>query len=226
MCFTPLPNLFFSHLLPQIDDLIELKVLLHIFWILYQKRGYPKFVTFGELAADKTLMGGIDEATQPTEALHHALKMAADQGILLYLVVDKGGRRQELYFINTEASRQAVAKLESGALSLDGALPQEQPQPTGDRPDIFTLYEQNIGLVTPLVGEELKEAERLYPSSWIEQAFREAVSLNKRNWRYIRRILERWSTEGKENGEPGRNSTQKAGPSRYLKGKYGHLVKH
>jgi DnaD/phage-associated family protein len=224
MCFTPLPNLFFSHLLPQINDLIELKVLLHIFWILYQKRGYPKFVTFGELAADKTLMRGIDEVTQ--QALRHALNMAVDQGILLYSVVDEGGERQELYFINTEASRQAVAKLGSGAPSLGGALPLEEPQMSGDRADIFTLYEQNIGLVTPLISEELKEAERLYPFSWIEQAFREAVSLNKRNWRYICRILERWSMEGKEDGESGGNSTQKASPSRYLKGKYGHLVKH
>jgi len=224
MYFTPLPNLFFKELLPQIDDLTELKVLLHIFWVLSQKQGYPKFVTFAELAADRTLVRGIDEASQ--EALHHALEKAVGQGVLLYLVVDKGGKRQELYFINTQAGREAVAKLESGALSLGGALLQEEPQPATDRPNIFTLYEQNIGLVTPLIGEELKEAERLYPSSWIEQAFREAVSLNKRNWRYIRRILERWSTEGKENGESGGDFTQKTGPGRYLKGKYGHLVKH
>ena len=37
--FTPLPNLFFSQLLPAIDDLAELKVTLHIFWLLHQKKG-------------------------------------------------------------------------------------------------------------------------------------------------------------------------------------------
>jgi DnaD/phage-associated family protein len=65
------------------------------------------------------------------------------------------------------------------------------------RPNIFALYEQNIGPLTPLLAEELMEAEGRYPASWIEDAFREAVSLNKRSWRYALRILERWAAEGK-----------------------------
>ena len=87
------------------------------------------------------------------------------------------------------------------------------------------LYEQNIGLLTPMVAEELKEAEKLYPAAWIEEAFREASSLNKRSWRYIERILERWSTEGKNSGKPGRDIKKKGNASRYLKGKHGHLVR-
>ncbi len=59
MRFSPLPNLFFSQLLPQIDDLAELKVTLHLFWILYGRRGYPKFVTYGELLGDRLLMMGV-----------------------------------------------------------------------------------------------------------------------------------------------------------------------
>ena len=47
--FTPIPNIFFSEVLPQIDDLAELKVTLHIFWTLYQKRGLSPFVTYSEL---------------------------------------------------------------------------------------------------------------------------------------------------------------------------------
>ena len=45
MRFTPIPNLFFSNLLTQINDIAELKTTLHIFWSLYGKRGYPRFVT-------------------------------------------------------------------------------------------------------------------------------------------------------------------------------------
>ena len=66
------------------------------------------------------------------------------------------------------------------------------------RPNIFVLYEQNIGPLTPLLAEELMEAEDTYPAAWIEDAFREAVELNKRSWRYIQRILERWAAEGKD----------------------------
>jgi DnaD/phage-associated family protein len=90
--------------------------------------------------------------------------------------------------------------------------------------NIFTLYEQNIGMITPMIAEELKEAEKLYPPLWIEEAFKEAVTLNKRSWKYIARILERWTSEGKDSGEYKRD-IKKGGPNKYIKGKYGHLVK-
>ena len=51
------------------------------------------------------------------------------------------------------------------------------------RPNIFSLYEQNIGLLTRLLAEELMEAEATYPEVWIEEAVRIAVESNKRSWR-------------------------------------------
>jgi DnaD/phage-associated family protein len=218
MRFTPLPNLFFSQLLPQIDDIAELKATLHIFWALYGKRGYPKFVTYRELLADKMLMSGIGDG----EALRHGLGLAISRGTLVHLTLDRGGRSEDLYFLNTEGDRQAVAKIESGEIDL-GALPKREPYlEAEEQPNIFVLYEENIGMLTPMIAEELKEAEGLYPASWIESAFREAVSRNKRSWRYISRILERWASEGKEYGEPGRDI--KADTDKYIKGRYGHLV--
>ena len=77
----------------------------------------------------------------------------------------------------------------------------EQPMASSNKPsNIFSLYEDNIGMLSPMIGEELKEAERRYPSSWIEDAIREAVSNNKRNWRYIMAILNRWEQEGRKDG--------------------------
>ncbi|MBM4461879.1 MAG: DnaD domain protein [Chloroflexi bacterium] len=224
LSFTPIPNLFFARLLPEMDSLAEVKLVLHIFWRLYQKRGALKFVTYKELVADKTLRVGRDEAGDLDGALRSALESAVERGVLLHLVLERDGGWEEVYFVNTEANRQAVAKIQNGELSL-GALPQPQPHIEEEKPNIFALYEQNIGLLTPMIAEELKEAERLYPASWIEEAFKEAVSLNKRSWRYIARILERWATEGKGSGESGRDPKKKRDPSRYFQGKYGHLVK-
>jgi DnaD/phage-associated family protein len=219
MRFTPLPNIFFSQLLPKIDDIAELKATLHIFWILYQRRGYPKFVTYGELLGDKALMTGIGDG----EALRHGLERATSRGTLLHLTLDREEKREDLYFLNTEADREAVAKIERGEISL-GVLPQREPYlETQEPPNIFTLYEENIGMLTPMIAEELKEAEKLYPASWIESAFKEAVTRNKRSWRYISRILERWASEGKEHGEPGRRL--KADRDKYIKGRYGHVVR-
>jgi DnaD/phage-associated family protein len=78
-----------------------------------------------------------------------------------------------------------------------------------ERPNIFTLYEQNIGLLAPLVAEELRDAGERYPWDWIEAAFREAAQQNKRKWSYIRAILKRWETDGKggeQHGTHGRYS--------------------
>jgi len=84
------------------------------------------------------------------------------------------------------------------------------------RPDIYTLYEQNIGPLTPILGERLREAEQLYPAEWVEAAFTEAVNYNRRSWAYISRILENWATEGKDarDGKNGRTERNEPGRGR------------
>ena len=65
------------------------------------------------------------------------------------------------------------------------------------RPDIFKLYEQNIGLITPLISEQLKSAEAEFPSEWIADAIKIAVENNVRRWSYISRILVSWQERGR-----------------------------
>ena len=59
--YTPLPNVFFSSVLPEITDIAELKVTLHIFEIIYPKRGYPKFVTYHELLNNVSLLKSLGD---------------------------------------------------------------------------------------------------------------------------------------------------------------------
>jgi len=75
-----------------------------------------------------------------------------------------------------------------------------------------------------MIAEELREAEKLYPEAWIKDAVREAVTHGKRKWSYISAILEHWSTEGRSDGTYKRDS-KKTDPDKYVKGKYGHMVK-
>ena len=227
MQFTPLPNLFFSRLLPQISDIIELKTTLHILGVLYRKRGYPRFVSYSELTASKSLMSSLSGMKMPPEtALRNALEMATQRGTLFHLSVDRDGNPEDAYLINDEPSRLAMAKIESGELQLPGVRGRAAiSPPTEAVPDIFTLYEQNIGMLTPMIAEELREAERLYPESWIRDALKEAVASNKRNWRYIAAILERWSAEGKGSGTYQRDSAKKTDTDKYIKQKYGHMVR-
>jgi DNA replication protein len=223
--FTPLPSLFFSTLLPQISDIAELKVTLYLLSTLYRRRGYPRFVSLGELLGSDSLMRSLGQAGEPAAgALTRALEMATRRGTILHLVLDKGGVTEDVYFLNTESDREAVAKTQSGELSLPGLKASRQSYlETEEPPDIFTLYEQNIGMLTPMIAEELKEAERLYPADWIRDAVREAVTQNKRKWSYISAILERWSAEGRESGAH-RQDSKKQDPDKYIKQKYGHMV--
>jgi DnaD/phage-associated family protein len=138
-------------------------------------------------------------ATMGEETIRQALNSAVEHGTLLHSTLNINGVLEDVYSL-TDDSRQPPAI------------------------NIFALYEQNIGIITPMIAEELKEADKLYPPQWIEEAFKEAVTLNKRSWKYIARILERWASEGKDSGEY-RRDIKKDGPDKYVKGRYGHLVK-
>ncbi|MGC8787666.1 MAG: DnaD domain-containing protein, partial [Anaerolineae bacterium] len=96
--------------------------------------------------------------------------------------------------------RRAVEQAQLGEIQLTAGGVRVEPAMPTERPNIFILYEQNIGLLQPIIAEELQEAERAYPQEWIEEAFRIAVERNVRNWKYVRRILERWAAEGKDEG--------------------------
>ena len=226
MKFTAVPDFFFSKVLPQISDIAELKTTLHIFQTIYHKRGYPRFTTYKELAGNKSLMSNFKgDAQTPDEVLRHSLEMATKRGTILHLVLERDGKPEDIYFLNTEADRQVMAKIQNGELNLSGLQIKEPAYVDIEEPlDIFTLYEQNIGMLTPMIADELRDAEQLYPQDWIRDAIKEAVALNKRNWRYIAKILENWSAEGKSDGTH-RRDFKKTDPDKYIKGKYGHMVR-
>lgn len=207
--FTAVPDLFFSELLGQIDDLAELKLTLHVIWRLYRKEGHFRYLSRDELERDGVLLRGLRRPGQgPLAVLAEALERATVRGTLLQVRVEVDGTPQEWYCINTARSRDAIAALQRGELAAEGMrLPPQAAQAVpDDRPTIFTLYEQNVGLLQPLIAEELREAATTFPAEWVEDAFRLAAQRNIRNWRYIRSILERWAREGRDDGTSQRES--------------------
>jgi len=219
--YTPLPNLFFSELLPLIDDVAELKVTLHVFWLIHNKRGSVRHVTSQELLGDGTLLRGLAGlASPPQEALREGLDRAIARGTLLR-VETAGGRRGQWYFVNSAEGRRVVEKVRLGEVELaQGGAPVEPAVPV-ERPNIFVLYEQNIGLLQPIIAEELQDAESTYPQEWIADAFRIAVENNVRKWKYVRRILERWAVEGKDD-----IIGRKRGKTWYSEEEYEKYIKH
>ncbi|MBN1260984.1 MAG: DnaD domain protein [Anaerolineae bacterium] len=215
LALVSLPDLLFTELLPYIDDLDELKVTLLVLWRLAQRRAeVAPWITRAELLADphvgKALEGDLETA------LDRALSRAVVRGTLLRVTWKRADGRTELRLLaNGPRGRMTARALERGV------EPTQAEAVT--RPNIFVLYEQNIGPLTALLSEELREAEESYPIAWIEDAFRESVLQNKRSWKYILAILERWQSEGRH--EIDRRDSQTDG-RRYIEGEYGDLIQH
>ena len=228
-----LPAEFFEQLLPQLDDLPELKLVLHIIGLLQKQKGWPRCVSRAQLQRDQLLrhsLAAIGDLRSLEDVLDHALERASQRGSLLRLTVRDGDQAEEWYLLNTERGRALLRDLrgsgeESAALRKRLGT-SEAAVVELTRSNIFALYEQNVGLLTRIIAEELMEAEATYPEVWIEEAVRIAVEGNKRNWRYIKAILGRWAAEGREDGTFKRSSGEVYDPDRYLKGEFGHLFRH
>ncbi len=212
---TPVPDPLLGGLLECIDDLAELKVTLRALWLAGQKKVSPAAVSLHEFLNDRVLLEGLSGSDgPPREAIRRGLDSAVGRRTLLKFQAAPGGPDPEavLYAVNTEANRQAIARRTAQVPPVAAQAPpgiDDDPRyepAAGARPNIFALYENNIGSMTPTVAEQLKEAEGLYSPAWVRDAFRIAVSRNKRSWPYVAAILRSWADEGKDNGKSRRNS--------------------
>ncbi len=88
--------------------------------------------------------------------------------------------------------------------------------------DIFVLWEEEIGKITPTVRDTLIDAIEHFGEDWVRDAIKEASRSNKKDWRYIEGILKNWARDGKDVGPPGQRRDRDTG--KYFKGKYGHMV--
>ncbi len=218
--FTSVPDLFFARLLPQIDSLAELKVTLHFLWVHYRQA--RQAISRSDLLADETLaysLALIDEDVE--QALTQGLSRAVQRGSLLYAQVPADAGPQDLYMLNSERGRQALAKIQAGEVGVVATSGVEMASPA-KRPNIFELYEDNIGLISPILADELKDAEAAYPAHWLEDAFKIAVENNVRRWSYIRAILERMATAGREKKE----TADAGGRSWYTDEEFKNLIQH
>src|SRR6266568_7934887 len=123
--YVPVPEAFFTVLLPEIEDSAELKVTLHLFWLLAQKQGNPRCVSDRELLTDRVLLRGLKrkgDPRPPEERLRQGLEQSVARGTLLRIhlkLMSEGKDQAEVvgwYFFNTARSRKVVAELQGGEM--------------------------------------------------------------------------------------------------------------
>jgi DNA replication protein len=206
--FTPVPNPLLASLLETIDSLDELKVVLRTIHGLHKQRKVPASIGFDDLFSDRTVASMLGASGRQLEkVVETTIKSAANRGILL-VVNDETGQRQ--ICLNTEPVRRALVRQ-----GIDPAVTASKPAETWSdtesaltKLDAVTLYEQNVGYVTPVVAENIHTALEQHPEDEVMLAIRKAVEANARSWNYIAAILRRWATEGRpEELDDGRDGT-------------------
>jgi DnaD/phage-associated family protein len=200
-----IPEQFFRELLLEMDEAGELRLVLYVFWRLERMEGSFRFLRWSSLLADRVLLQSFAER----EALEQALERAVGRGILLSAILPLEEEQERLIFLNNARGQAALQAIEKGEWRLTG----DERQPLAvytERPNIFKLYESNIGTLTPMIAEALQDAEKTYPADWIEDAIRIAVKNNKRNWHYVEAILKRWQ-EGGRDGKTQKSERERSG---------------
>jgi DnaD/phage-associated family protein len=212
---TPIPAGFFADLLPAIDDLGELRLTLYAFWALARKPASARYLREVEMLGDVLLLDSFGAPGREREQrLTSALERCVARGTLLQVRPSDDLEAEPLLLLNTPRGRAAAEGLVRGEWKPGAdSAPVELML---DRPNVYNLYEQNIGPLTPMIAERLREAEATFPAAWIEEAIGIAVENNVRKWSYVQAILDGWQRQGKDDRED-RGDSEKA-RRRYLKG--------
>jgi DnaD/phage-associated family protein len=137
--------------------------------------------------------------------------------------LELGTGAEDFYFLNTPKGRAAVQAIVRGEWrhSGDPAFPLEL---LPEAANIYNLYEENIGPLTPMIAETLQDAEETYPYKWIEDAVRIAVENNVRRWSYVDAILKRWQEGGRDERKDRRDTEKDR--RRYVEGEFSDFIEH
>ncbi len=222
--FTSIPEPFFSELLPEIDHLGELKVTIYVLWRFNQMEGTFRYLRRANFLEDPAFMRGLNENPKDAEAqLDEALEHCVKRGSLLKANLEMEGSQEIFYFLNSPKGRAAVQAIARGEWRSTGdpLTPLDFIQ---EQPNIFRLYEEHIGLLTPMIAETLREAENTYPARWLEDAVRLAVENNVRRWSYVEAILRRWQEGGRYDREDRRDTEKDR--RRYVEGEFSDFIEH
>ena len=158
----------------------------------------------------------VKELRLSADAIKTGLEKAVKRGSIL-----KVQREAAVYFLlNSPRGRAGLQAIENGQWNPKTGI---SIAPL-ERPNIFKLYEENIGPLTPLIADALKDAEELYSAEWIADTIELAVKNNKRNWKYCEAILKRWKEEGRAEKQDRRDTEKDR--RKYVEGKYSDYIEH
>ena len=201
--FTQLPDSFFQKLLAEIDDPAELKVTLFFLWQVQHMEGPYRALRQADFE-EQALGLSSDEVAA-------GLEKAVRRGSII--MVEK--EADQVHFLNSPRGRAAAQAFAKGERDESGKM---LAAPMVEQPNLFKLYEENIGPLTPMIADMLKDAEETYSQEWVAEALEIAVKKNIRNWKYVEAILKRWKEKGEHEGKDREDAGK--GSERYTKSEF------
>ena len=201
--FTQLPDTFFQKLLPEISDPAELKVTLFFLWRVQHMEG--PFRALCQTDFEEKVLGLTAEE----------VAVGLEKAVQRRSILKAEHEADVFYFLNSPRGRAAAEAFAKGDWRESAKI---MSAPVVERPNIFKLYEENIGPLTPMIADMLKDAEGTYSDEWIAEALEIAVTRNVRNWKYVEAILKRWKEKGKYEGKDRQDADK--GSERYTKSEF------
>jgi len=147
----------------------------------------------------------IKRSTDGEAGVRTGLKELKNAGHMKYTTSRKSGRITgwliEVYEVPDGDFQQVeILDVENRTQVLSTLSNKEKPLKRNDDvlQTISRAYTSEIGLITPMIADELREASTAYPVQWTLDAMKEAATQNKRGWKYILAILKRWKAQGSQ----------------------------
>jgi DnaD/phage-associated family protein len=212
------PAEFFSEILPAISDVGELKLILCALHQMTTQEGGVSYFFLDDLQGNEDTQKCFPDMAGETSTFNQTLEKTCSDNVFLAGEYED----RKIFFLNTPHSSAALRAMQKGTWS-----PNEKrsfaSNNNANKPNVYSLYEKNIGPLTPILAETLEEAEKEYPAEWLEEAIKIAVKKNVRNWQYIEAILRSWKEKGR--GEKDQRNDKKD-TRKYIEGDLADYIKH
>ena len=188
---TRVPNTVLGRVLSSINDADEIKLILRAVWLLEHQRGYPRYITRDDLRRDRALSVAIPDQSD----FDRILKSAIKHGVFVEVSINNSAC---LMFNTASAQRasfddSATAEVANNDSDANGW---ETPAAIIAPSDAFRAYEENIGILSPMIRQNILSALEDFTDEDITHAIRIAVENESRSWAYVSGILRRWTHEG------------------------------
>ena len=198
----PVPAQLFTEILPRLHNESQLRATLYTWYAIASKGSGQRYVYLSQLLTDPVLLSWFTHLGGKN-GIRHGLDLSCKEGVFLQLRIDEDDK---ILAPNDESGARLITDLKADLKSESVA---HHNQSRGSNPEtdyektvvsnVIEKYENEIGMLTPVIADMIAIAEQTYPTTWILEALDIAAQSNARSWKYVTAILARWKNEGKNN---------------------------